>query len=63
VFERVARSFLLWLGAAGMQVMSVGWDMASAWSWQEWAKRLLFAAILGAAGLLAAGQKNPTLQR
>lgn len=58
-FRRWARGFLLWLGGAAVTVASVGWDTARAWTLKEWIGRLAVAGILGIAGMINLGDKNP----
>ena len=57
--RRWVRGFLLWLGGAGTTVMAVGWDVAREWTPREWAGRMVFASVLGVAGMVTAGEKNP----
>lgn len=61
--RRWARGALMWLGGAGITVMAVGWDVASKWTAREWVGRLAFAAVLGAAGMVTAGERNPREQQ
>lgn len=56
--RRWIRGLLLWLGGAGIQVVSVGWDVAQGWSWREWSGRMLVAGILGLGGMVTAGERN-----
>lgn len=57
--RRWVRGFLLWAGGAAVMVASVGWEVAQAWSVREWVGRLAIAGILGAGGMVTAGERNP----
>jgi len=58
-FRRWSRGFLLWLGGAAVTVASAGWDVARTWTLKEWLGRLAVAGILGFAGMINLGDKNP----
>lgn len=57
--RRWARGFFLWLGGAAIQVVSVGWPVASEWTAREWIGRLAVAGVLGVGGLVSVGERNP----
>lgn len=57
--RRWLRGAVLCVGGAGITVASVGWDVAQGWTLRDWAGRLVFAAVLGAGGMITAGEKNP----
>ena len=57
---RYSRAFLLWASGLTMQVLSVPLGEAAHWGPREWAKRFAIAALMGAAGLITGGQRNPT---
>jgi hypothetical protein len=58
-FRRWSRGFLLWLGGAAITVASAGWDVVRTWTLKEWLGRLAIAGILGLAGMINLGDKNP----
>ena len=61
--RRWSRGALLWAGGVAVQLVSVEWATASAWTWREWLWRIGAAAVLGAGGMVTAGERNPVLDR
>jgi hypothetical protein len=57
---RYSRAFLAWVAGLALQVVSVGADTVATWTPRRWAIGFLVAAIMGVAGLISVGQKNPT---
>jgi hypothetical protein len=57
---RIFRGFLLWAGGMAVNVLAFPWTVVQAWTWQEWSYRVAAAGALGFAGIVSAGQKNPT---
>ena len=57
---RIFRGFLLWTGGMAVNVLAFPWVVVQAWTWQEWGYRLAAAGALGVAGMVSAGQRNPT---
>lgn len=60
--RRWIRGGLLWAGAVGTQLVSAGAEAAEQWTLRQWAVRLLVAGIVGAAGMVTAGERNPKPQ-
>jgi hypothetical protein len=56
--RRWARGVLLWAATAGTAVMAVGPEVAATWTAKQWAMRLAFAGLAGAAGMITAGERN-----
>jgi len=56
--RRWGRAVLAVLGGGAIQVGSVGWEIASQWSWREWVGRLALASLLGVALAITAGERN-----
>ena len=57
---RIFRGFLLWSGGMAVSVLAFPYDDVITWTTREWAYRVAAAAALGFAGLISAGQRNPT---
>jgi hypothetical protein len=47
------RAFAMWLFGILVPVASVGWDVAEHWTLRAWIGHLVFAAVLGTAGLIS----------
>lgn len=54
------RGALLWAATAAAQVVAYPPEVVSTWGLKDWASRFAIAGAAGFAGLLAAGQRNPT---
>ena len=58
--SRIFRGFLLWCGGMAVNVLAFPWTVVQAWTISEWLYRVAAAGALGFAGMISAGQKNPT---
>lgn len=55
-----ARAFLLWASTAAATVVAYPIEVVVTWGLRDWAIRLAIAGVAGLAGLVVAGQRNPT---
>ena len=58
--KRWGRGFLLWAGGMATSVLAFPIEVVQTWGPRDWAYRVAAAGALGIAGLVTAGQKNPT---
>jgi hypothetical protein len=56
--KRLARGGLLWAGSMLISITAYPLEVVATWGFYDWLQRLLGAAVLGAGGLVTAGQKN-----
>jgi hypothetical protein len=57
---RLMRGFLLWLSGMAVSVLAYPMEVVQAWNMKDWGYRMAVAGVMGAAGMITAGQKNPT---
>lgn len=57
---RLLRGFLLWVAGLAVSVLAYPIEVVQAWGPRDWAYRMAVAGAMGAAGMITAGQKNPT---
>lgn len=55
-----ARAFLLWAATAAGQVLVTPPEVLVTWKAKDWAIRFAVAGAAGVAGLISAGQRNPS---
>ena len=56
---RWGRGFLLWLASMSVSVLAFPIEVVQTWGVRDWMYRLAAAGVMGAAGLVTAGQRNP----
>ena len=60
---RWGRGFLLWVGGMAVSVLAYPIELVQTWGPRDWAYRIGAAGALGFAGIITAGQKNPSPEK
>jgi hypothetical protein len=56
--KRLMRGFFLWAGGMVIAITAYPLEVVQTWDFYDWTARLAGAAVLGAGGMVTAGQKN-----
>jgi len=56
--RRWLRAFFFWGGGMLISITAYPWEVVKTWEFMDWVYRLIGAAVLGAGGVVTAGQKN-----
>lgn len=56
---RWGRGVLLWVAGMGISVLAYPIEVVQTWNLRDWGYRLVVAGVMGGAGMVTAGQKNP----
>jgi hypothetical protein len=52
------RGFLLWFAGMALSILAFPVEVVQTWGPRDWAYRAAVAGVMGAAGMITAGQKN-----